>query len=77
MARLFDARSQIASIASDMEAVRSQSDTSQQAAMDKRHLLESVRPAFEHGDIGAIGYYQVLEEFLNKELETLSLNENM
>jgi outer membrane protein TolC len=77
MARLFDARSQIASIVSDMKAVRAQAEASQQAAMDKRRLLESLRPAFKRGDIGAIGYYQVLEEFLNKELETLSLKGNM
>jgi len=77
MARLFDARSQIASIANDMGAIRAQADASQQAAMDKRRLLESVRSSFERGDIGAIGYYQVLEEFLNKELETLGLKGNM
>ena len=77
MARLFDARSQIASITSDMEDIRARADASQQAAMDKRRLLASVRPAFERGDIAATGYYQVLEELLNKELETLSLKGNM
>lgn len=77
MARLFDAKCQIASITSEMEAMRARVDASQQALKDKRLIFESIKPAFEHGEIGAIGYYQVVEELLNKELEYLTLTMNM
>ncbi|MGC9021926.1 MAG: TolC family protein, partial [Dissulfurimicrobium sp.] len=76
MARLFEARSQLASITSDINAVRDQVGLLQQAVENKRRLLKQTEAAFKRGDIDAIGYYQVVEDLINKELEFLNLKES-
>ena len=76
-ARVFQARSDIATALSDIELLNRQIALGEKAIPTLRHLVDTARLALDHGDSDVISYYQTRYNLILRQVEVLKFKQQL
>jgi len=75
IARLFEARSKVAGILSDMKSLKEQLSTTKDTILTLKHLIKSYKTALQQGNIDIMSYYRVQNELSAKQIKIVKLRQ--
>lgn len=77
MARLFDARAEIATISADLQSIEKQIAAAEEAIPIAANLIRNYRRALLEGNADVVTYYNARSELLSKQVELFKLKADM
>ncbi len=75
IARLFEARSEIAGILSDMKSLKEQIGITKGYILTLKHLIKSYKTALKQGNTDIMSYYRVQNELTAKQIKIIKLRQ--
>ncbi len=73
--RLFEARSEVAGILSDMKSLKGQVGTTEGSILTLKHLIKSYKTALQQGNTDIMSYYRVQTELSAKQIKIIKLRQ--
>lgn len=77
IARLFEARSEVAGILSDMKSLKGQVGTTEGSILTLKHLIKSYKTALQQGNTDIMSYYRVQNELAAKQIKIIKLRQTL
>lgn len=76
-ARVFEARSDIATALSDIRSLNKQIAAAREALPVLEHLVDTAKTAVDEGNADVLGYYQARTNFIQKRIQVLKLEQQL